>query len=168
MMRTDARVALPETQQTQQQTRRGYEIKCPSPAEVRTDQPTNDISQRAANWDRRVKNCHHATPCFNRKQISQDGWRRRAVAAFANSNEYACRKKDPKCRRKAGAAAGEAPQNHCRTNNDPARKSICKQTENRRANHIRDEKCVAQQTGFRRSEERRVGKECRSRWSPYH
>ena len=22
--------------------------------------------------------------------------------------------------------------------------------------------------GFRRSEERRVGKECRSRWSPYH
>jgi len=24
------------------------------------------------------------------------------------------------------------------------------------------------QAGFRRSEERRVGKECRSRWSPYH
>ena len=23
-------------------------------------------------------------------------------------------------------------------------------------------------TGFARSEERRVGKECRSRWSPYH
>ena len=23
-------------------------------------------------------------------------------------------------------------------------------------------------TGFDRSEERRVGKECRSRWSPYH
>ena len=23
-------------------------------------------------------------------------------------------------------------------------------------------------TGIRRSEERRVGKECRSRWSPYH
>ena len=23
-------------------------------------------------------------------------------------------------------------------------------------------------TGVRRSEERRVGKECRSRWSPYH
>ena len=23
-------------------------------------------------------------------------------------------------------------------------------------------------TGFERSEERRVGKECRSRWSPYH
>ena len=22
--------------------------------------------------------------------------------------------------------------------------------------------------GYRRSEERRVGKECRSRWSPYH
>ena len=26
-------------------------------------------------------------------------------------------------------------------------------------------KCI---TGRRRSEERRVGKECRSRWSPYH
>ena len=25
-----------------------------------------------------------------------------------------------------------------------------------------------QQALFRRSEERRVGKECRSRWSPYH
>ena len=24
------------------------------------------------------------------------------------------------------------------------------------------------ETAFRRSEERRVGKECRSRWSPYH
>ena len=24
------------------------------------------------------------------------------------------------------------------------------------------------ETGFTRSEERRVGKECRSRWSPYH
>ena len=23
-------------------------------------------------------------------------------------------------------------------------------------------------TGYQRSEERRVGKECRSRWSPYH
>ena len=25
-----------------------------------------------------------------------------------------------------------------------------------------------EKTGLRRSEERRVGKECRSRWSPYH
>ena len=27
---------------------------------------------------------------------------------------------------------------------------------------------VAQKIGAKRSEERRVGKECRSRWSPYH
>src|SRR5260370_4994876 len=27
---------------------------------------------------------------------------------------------------------------------------------------------VWREGGFRRSEERRVGKECRSRWSPYH
>ena len=27
---------------------------------------------------------------------------------------------------------------------------------------------TARQTGIERSEERRVGKECRSRWSPYH
>ena len=26
----------------------------------------------------------------------------------------------------------------------------------------------AEEDGFKRSEERRVGKECRSRWSPYH
>src|SRR2546428_7916430 len=31
-----------------------------------------------------------------------------------------------------------------------------------------DYDCLAQQAGIRRSEERRVGKECRSRWSPYH
>src|SRR5260221_7773670 len=28
--------------------------------------------------------------------------------------------------------------------------------------------CVRAGLAFRRSEERRVGKECRSRWSPYH
>ena len=27
---------------------------------------------------------------------------------------------------------------------------------------------ILEQGGFLRSEERRVGKECRSRWSPYH
>ena len=31
-------------------------------------------------------------------------------------------------------------------------------------NELRD----LQNKGFKRSEERRVGKECRSRWSPYH
>ena len=29
-------------------------------------------------------------------------------------------------------------------------------------------KCSATCPAFNRSEERRVGKECRSRWSPYH
>ena len=27
---------------------------------------------------------------------------------------------------------------------------------------------IFEESGIRRSEERRVGKECRSRWSPYH
>ena len=31
-----------------------------------------------------------------------------------------------------------------------------------------EEKNFVDQFAFRRSEERRVGKECRSRWSPYH
>ena len=30
------------------------------------------------------------------------------------------------------------------------------------------QKVLRQDWGFQRSEERRVGKECRSRWSPYH
>ena len=30
------------------------------------------------------------------------------------------------------------------------------------------EKCLYRDFGNGRSEERRVGKECRSRWSPYH
>ena len=29
-------------------------------------------------------------------------------------------------------------------------------------------KLINAESGIRRSEERRVGKECRSRWSPYH
>ena len=33
---------------------------------------------------------------------------------------------------------------------------------------IEEEKTVLIDTIHRRSEERRVGKECRSRWSPYH
>ena len=36
-----------------------------------------------------------------------------------------------------------------------------------RGSSIRPQSC-SQCTGFHRSEERRVGKECRSRWSPYH
>ena len=32
----------------------------------------------------------------------------------------------------------------------------------------REENLIAQHTTTQRSEERRVGKECRSRWSPYH
>src|SRR5258708_39555171 len=33
---------------------------------------------------------------------------------------------------------------------------------------VRSDKDNVQQIGDQRSEERRVGKECRSRWSPYH
>ena len=33
---------------------------------------------------------------------------------------------------------------------------------------IKGYEAVAAYTGEERSEERRVGKECRSRWSPYH
>ena len=28
--------------------------------------------------------------------------------------------------------------------------------------------CKSSESAYKRSEERRVGKECRSRWSPYH
>ena len=37
---------------------------------------------------------------------------------------------------------------------------------NRNKHNYCSDKCKAK--GMRRSEERRVGKECRSRWSPYH
>src|SRR2546430_10305476 len=40
--------------------------------------------------------------------------------------------------------------------------------EPRRAARAVGTACDAGQPGQRRSEERRVGKECRSRWSPYH
>src|SRR5437762_3550784 len=40
----NARTALPETEQAQQQTRRRDEIKCPAPAEVSTDQAADHIS----------------------------------------------------------------------------------------------------------------------------
>ena len=33
---------------------------------------------------------------------------------------------------------------------------------------IREEQTESREAFFIRSEERRVGKECRSRWSPYH
>ena len=35
-------------------------------------------------------------------------------------------------------------------------------------NAVIDTKAEKKAKGFTRSEERRVGKECRSRWSPYH
>src|SRR5206468_6110017 len=37
---------------------------------------------------------------------------------------------------------------------------------NKHAHHA--EIIIERQVGIKRSEERRVGKECRSRWSPYH
>src|SRR5260370_30294828 len=35
-------------------------------------------------------------------------------------------------------------------------------------NEGNDLRCLDRTDGYNRSEERRVGKECRSRWSPYH
>ena len=40
--------------------------------------------------------------------------------------------------------------------------------ENRHILVVEDEYFLAAELGQERSEERRVGKECRSRWSPYH
>src|SRR6266498_1400424 len=94
MIRSDAWVALPEAQKAQQQSRRGNEIKCPAPAEVSADQSTDHITKGAADWNRGVKNRHDPTPCFDRKKIGQDCWRRRAIAAFADSNAYASRKEN--------------------------------------------------------------------------
>ena len=115
------------------------------------DQSANHIAERAANRNRRVKNRHDAAPCFDRVNIRQDGRRSRAVAAFANSNANASRKKNGKRRRQPGAAAGQAPQNHSRADDDPARDPIGEKTENRCADHVSNEKRVAEQTGLRHS-----------------
>jgi len=52
-----------------------------------------------------------------------------------------------------------SPHNH--TNKNPLWKGI-------RIIHIFDPEYLIGTAGQFRSEERRVGKECRSRWSPYH
>src|SRR6266487_990374 len=127
-MCSNARIALPETEQTQQQTRRRHEIKCPAPTEMGTDHAADDIAQRAANRNGGAKNRHDPAAYFDREKIGQD------------------------CRRsRAGAAAGQAPQNHSATDDDPPRNPIGEQTENRRADHVSDEKRVAKQTGLRHS-----------------
>src|SRR5437764_4820875 len=150
-MFTNARVALPETQQTQQQARRRYEIKCPAPAEASTNQSANNIAECAADRNGRVKDRHDATAFFDREKVGQDCRCCRAVAAFANSNANSSRKENGECRRQTGAAAGQAPQNHSGTDDDPARESIGKQTENRCADHVSYKKRVAEQTGLRHS-----------------
>ena len=51
----------------------------------------------------------------------------------------------------------------------PLARLINKKREKAQINRIRNEKGeVTTDTAEIRSEERRVGKECRSRWSPYH
>src|SRR6266498_4072353 len=99
MIRSDARVALPEAQKAQQQPRRGDEIKCPAPAEVSADQSADHITKGAANGNRGVENRHDPTPCFDRKKIGQDCWCSRAIPAFANSNANASRKENRERRR---------------------------------------------------------------------
>src|SRR6266540_5850052 len=111
MIRSDTRVALPEAQKTEQQTRRCNEIKRPAPAKMSTDQATDNITKGAADWNRCTKNRHDATPRFDWEKIGQDRRRRRPVAAFANSNEHTSCNENRECRGQTGAAAGQAPQN---------------------------------------------------------
>src|SRR5437667_1850050 len=150
-MFTNARVALPETQQTQQQARRRYEIKCPAPAEASTNQSANNIAECAADRNGRVKDRHDATAFFDQEKVGQDCRCCRAVAAFANSNANSSRKEYGECRRQPGAAAGQTPQNHSGADDDPARESIGEQTENRCADHVSYKERVAKQTGLRHS-----------------
>src|SRR5258707_14521811 len=118
MIRCDARVALPEAQETQEQPWRGNEIKCPAPAEMSTDQSADHIAERAANRNRRTKNRHDATPRFDWEKIGQDSPRRRPVAAFANSDAYPSRKKNAECRGKTRPATCQSHQNHTATTDD--------------------------------------------------
>src|SRR2546430_17145925 len=55
-------------------------------------------------------------------------------------------------------------------NKDLAKKQDWEMYEEAKATEeaLRKEKEAKEAAGKRRSEERRVGKECRSRWSPYH
>ena len=56
----------------------------------------------------------------------------------------------------------------CQSNNS-AKQDESQQTMNETVmNKVTDCKISAGNITFTRSEERRVGKECRSRWSPYH
>src|SRR5438067_6015826 len=150
-MFTTARIALPETQQAQQQTRRRDKIKCPTPAEMSANLSADDISQRAADWNSCAKNRHDATAFFDREKIGQDCQCSRAVVTFANSNANSSRKENGECRCQTGAAAGQAPQNHSGTDDDPPRQSIGEQTENRCADHVSYKKRVDEQTGLRHS-----------------
>src|ERR1700758_654766 len=124
MMRSGARIALPEAQHPQQQTRRRNEIKCPPPAEMSANQSPDDIAQGAADWNCRAKNRHDATARFDRKEIGQDRRRSRSVATFANSNTYSRGKENGECCRQTRAAACQAPQNHSGADDEPARDSV--------------------------------------------
>src|SRR5439155_16096933 len=104
-MFTNARVALPETQQTQQQARRRYEIKCPAPAEASTNQSANNIAECAADRNGRVKDRHDATAFFDREKVGQDCRWCRVVAAFANSNANSSCQENIDCHRHPDSAA---------------------------------------------------------------
>src|SRR5947208_11975127 len=110
MICSDTRIALPEAQQSEQQPWRCNEIKCPAPAKVSADRSADYVAERATDWNRRAKNRHDATPCFDWEKVRQNRRRRRPISAFANSNAYASYKENRECRRQAGAAARNAPQ----------------------------------------------------------
>src|SRR6266478_4076451 len=149
MIRRDTRIALPEAQQSEQQPWRCNEIKCPAPAKVSADRSADYVAERATDRNRRAKDRHDATTCFDREKIGQNRRRCRSVAAFANSNAYSSCEENRECCCETGAAAGQAPQNHSGADNDPPRESIGEQTKNRRADHVSDEKRVAEQTSLR-------------------
>ena len=44
----------------------------------------------------------------------------------------------------------------------------CAEIQTKKSNDYQNEHSRIRQADYYRSEERRVGKECRSRWSPYH
>src|SRR5438552_6405500 len=147
-MCSDTRVAMPEAQQAQQQTRRCDKIKCPAPTKVSADQSTDYIAERAADWNRRAKNRHDPTTRFDREEIGQNGRCGRPVAAFTNSYANSSREENAECHRETGAAAGQTPQNHSGADDDPARESIGEQTENRRADHVSYKERISEQTGL--------------------
>src|SRR2546429_9899007 len=74
------------------------------------------------------------------------------------------------CQREVCAARRIAARNtgHLETSPSYRRPAVGEPTKSRKLDYIRLSSGKSRSYRFGRSEERRVGKECRSRWSPYH